>query len=123
MRTCSNGFHGALYDYFQNRWMTAEEPAWAALGLKDNPRYDQNRLGGSLTFPILPSKVFFFGNFEYIPLGFERPIAGNALAPTAAGFAGLSRLPGVSITNLGILAGALGAALLGKALYEKAQKA
>src|SRR5213075_1783558 len=55
-----------------------------------------------------PSKVFFFGNFEYIPLGFDRPLGGITFAPTAAGFDLLAANSRISSTNLGILRNAVG---------------
>ncbi len=102
-RSGTNAFHGQLYDYLQNTHLDAIDQSWSRLGMTSRPRYDQNRLGAALGFPILPSKIFFFGNFEYIPLGFRSPTGGGIYAPTAAGFAQLSALRGVSSSNLGIL--------------------
>lgn len=106
--TGTNEIHGAIYNYFQNRNFNAVDQSLARIGIRDNPRYDQNRLGASLGVPILPSKLFFFGNFEYIPLGFTQPFGGVSFAPTQAGFATLGQLGGVSATNLGILQSAIG---------------
>ncbi len=107
-RTGTNEFHGAFYDYLQNTHLNAIDQSWSRLGLTNRPRFDQNRLGASLGFPIIPSKIFFFGNFEYIPLGYDAPIGGLMYAPTSAGFQTLAGLPGISSTNLGILQQAFG---------------
>lgn len=110
VRTGTNQFHGALYNYLQNRHMNAVDQSMFRQGFLENPRHDQNRLGASAGLPIVPSKLFFFGNFEYIPFGFERPFAGTVFAPTAAGFATLNSFRLVSPTNLGILQNQLGVA-------------
>jgi hypothetical protein len=108
VRTGTNQLHGAIYNYLQNRNFNALPSSLKNLGYTEHPRYDQNRLGASLGVPIVPSKFFFFGNFEYIPLGFTWPSAAGSSAPTAAGFAQLSRMGGVSASNLGILQSAVG---------------
>ncbi len=99
----TNGIHGALYNYLQNRIMNALEPAWIRQGITDQPRYDQNRLGGAVGFPILRNHLFFYGNFEWIPLGFTRPGVSEFLAPTTEGLATLSTVPGVSQQNISLL--------------------
>jgi ABC-type transport system substrate-binding protein len=38
-------------------------------GIRNNPRYDQNRLGGSVGGAIKKDKLFYFANVEYAPLG------------------------------------------------------
>jgi len=103
VRTGNNVAHGSIYDYLQNRHLNAIDRSFAARGFDDNLRYDQNRMGATLGLPIIPSKMFFFGNFEYIPLRFDSPTGGFQYAPTTAGFAALSGIRGVSATNLGIL--------------------
>ena len=61
--------HGSLYEYFQNRNLNAVDQAFARQGFRSNPRFDQNRLGLSIGGPIIKNKLFYFGNFEYAPLG------------------------------------------------------
>jgi hypothetical protein len=102
-REGNNEVHGGLFEYFQNRNLDAVDQSFARQGVTDNPRYDQNRFGGNVGFPIIRDKVFFFGDFEYIPLGVASAPASPVFAPTAAGYATLSGLPGVSRTNLGVL--------------------
>jgi hypothetical protein len=108
IQTGANRWHGSFYNYLQNRELNAIDAATKRAGYDDNPRYDQNRLGASLGGAIVPSKFFVFGNFEYIPLGFQRVLGGAAFAPTGAGFTSLQGLSGINATNLGILRNALG---------------
>jgi hypothetical protein len=110
IRTGTDQFHGAVYNYLQNRHLNAVDQSMFRQGFLEHPRHDQNRMGASAGFPIIPSKLFFFGNFEYIPFGFERPFGGQVFAPTAAGFTTLSSLRTVSPTNLGILQNQVGVA-------------
>ena len=58
-----------------------------------NPRFDQNKLGGSVGGPIKKNKLFYFGNFEYSPLGqaFTPSLPVRRL-PTAAGFRAAGRM-------------------------------
>jgi len=102
-RSGSNEFHGAIYDFIQSSDLNAIDQASARAGQSGQPSYTQNRLGASVGFPIVRNNVFFFGNFEYIPLNANRLVSGAALAPTTAGFAALGAVPGVSATNLQLL--------------------
>ena len=63
----TNKFHGRVYEYFQNRNLNAVDVRNSSL--KENPRYDFNRLGGQLGGPIIKNKLFFFSNYEYNPWG------------------------------------------------------
>jgi hypothetical protein len=105
VRSGTNQVHGSVYNYLQNRMFNAVDRSLAARGFNDDLKYDQNRMGASLGLPIIPNKMFFFGNFEYIPLSFDRPAGGLQFAPTAAGFNTLAGIPGVSATNLATLRG------------------
>jgi hypothetical protein len=97
----SNAFHGRLYEYFQNRNLDAIDAATARNGNATNPRYDQNRLGFQIGGPVIKNKVFFFSNFEYNPVA--HGISSQVCAPTAAGFATLAGIPGVSQNNVQVL--------------------
>jgi len=97
----TNAFHGRLYEYFQNRNLNAIDAATARNGNTSNPRYDQNRLGFQIGGPIIKSKLFFFSNLEYNPVA--NGISSQVCAPTAAGYATLASIPGLSKNNLQVL--------------------
>jgi hypothetical protein len=104
LRGGTNQIHGVLYDYLQNRNLNAIDQANKRQGIFTNPRYDQNRLGGAIGGPIRKNKLFYYGLYEYNPLGQASvPAGGSTFAPTAAGYATLSSMSGLSATNLGIL--------------------
>ena len=101
VKSGSNQFHGSVYEYFQNRNLNAEDQKFTRQGFTYNPRFDQNKMGGSIGGPIKKDKLFFFGNFEYAPLG-QAYSGVSALSPTAAGYAlldGLSSTFPNSATN------------------------
>jgi len=100
IRSGTNRFHGRAYEYFQNRNLNAQD--WqTARGQTspENPRFDNNRFGGQLGGPIVKDKMFFFTNWEYNTIG-QVGGASTACAPTAAGYATLAALPGISANNL-----------------------
>jgi hypothetical protein len=103
IRGGTNEFHGAGYWYLQNRKLNAMDEADRRIGLTENPRYDENRVGGSFGGPIIRNRLFFFGNYEYNPIGEAGAAGSPVFAPTAQGFQTLSTIPGVSRTNLDIL--------------------
>jgi hypothetical protein len=102
VRSGTNAVHGQIYEYFQNRNMNAVDQLLANQGTYTNPRYDQNRLGATLGGRFIKDKLFFFGSYEYNPLGLSSVPPGVS-GPTAAGFAALSGIPGLYQTNLNIL--------------------
>ena len=102
VKSGTNEFHGMAFDYLQNRNLNALDQSLANQGFTSVPRYDQNRLGGNFGGPIKKNKLFFFADFEYNPNGLVSAPA-QVTAPTAAGYATLAALPGISKTNLGIL--------------------
>jgi hypothetical protein len=103
VRTGTNELHGILYDYMRNRNLKAIDQAFQNQGLKSNPRYDQNRLGGQVGGPIRKEKWFYFANFEYNPLGQASTTGSVAYAPTAQGYSTLAGLPGINQTNLNVM--------------------
>lgn len=108
VKTGTNKFHGLVYEYLKNRNLnaidaTVARPALEAGLTPKNPRFDNNRFGGQIGGPILKDKAFFFVNYEYNPVGQAFPPAGTVLTPTAAGYATLASIPGVSATNLGVM--------------------
>ena len=103
VKSGTNQIHGSIYDYLQNRNLNAVDQSNANQGIRSNPRYDQNRLGASIGGPIIHNKLFYFGNFEYYPQGLSSTPSSVVQTPTAAGYALLAGLPGVSQTNLNVL--------------------
>jgi hypothetical protein len=99
----TNQLHGTLYEYFQNRNLDAVDASVVHQGLRSNPRYDYNRMGGALGGPVRRNKLFYYGLFEYNPVGEASSPSFSTLAPTADGYATLAGIPGVSQTNLGVL--------------------
>ena len=107
VKSGTNKFHGKAYEYFNNRNLNAIDEQTIQSGLTSNPRYDFNRMGGQVGGPILKNKLFFFGNYEYDPLGQASTVAGGTCTPTAAGYATLAAITGpagLSATNLAQLA-------------------
>jgi hypothetical protein len=106
----TNQFHGKAYGYFQNRNFNAVD-AKVVQALRtpqnpnpQNPRFDDNRLGGQVGGPIVKNKLFFFANFTYRPQGQASVTAGGLCAPTADGYLAIQGIgPSISTTNLGIL--------------------
>ncbi len=103
IKSGTNSVHGSIYEYMQNRNLKAIDQLFQNQGLTENPRFDQNRLGATIGGPIVKNKWFYFGNYDYNPLGQNSTPAGGINAPTAAGYSMLANLSGVSQTNLGVL--------------------
>jgi hypothetical protein len=122
IKSGTNKFHGRAYEYFNNRNLNAQDSVTARnqRNSKDpntgnpvpveNTRFDNNRFGGQVGGPIVKDKLFFFTNWEYNPEGLAA--SNPACAPTAAGYALLSGIGGVSANNLSILKTYLPAATL-----------
>ena len=102
VKTGTNQIHGSIFEYLQNRNLNAVDQTEVQQGLRSNPRFDNNRLGATIGGPIRKDKLFYFGNFEYNPLGQAAQPGQTVFAPTSAGLAALGNLPGVSKTNLGV---------------------
>jgi hypothetical protein len=105
VKSGGNTVHGSLYDYMQNRNLNALDAAFKRQGISERQRYDQNRVGGTIGGPIIREKLFYFGNFEYNPLGEAGTPSSATLAPTAQGYSMLDAMPSsvISRTNLDIL--------------------
>jgi hypothetical protein len=103
IKSGTNTFHGRLYEYFQNRKLNAVDYDLSNQGITHNPRYDNNRFGGQLGGPVVRNKLFFFAGYEYNPVGQSTPPSSPLLAPTAAGYATLATIPGVSANNINVL--------------------
>ena len=87
-------------------------------GFPELPRYDQNRLGANVGFPIVEDSVFFFGSFEYIPLGFANVPVSPIFSPTSEGFAAIAAMQHASPVNLEVLRNALGTAPSGSSVVN-----
>lgn len=98
VKSGTNQFHGEAFEYFQNRNLDAADTLAAVNGTPLHPRYDQNRFGGNFGGPIIHDKLFFFGDYEYNPLG-EASTPGLLFAPTQAGLAQIAATPGINATN------------------------
>lgn len=120
----SNDWHGTAFGYFQNRHLNALDVRQIEQGFvrernvagKDfMPRYDYGRFGGNFSGPLyIPrfgiggkpyysgkDRAFFFFQFERLQSGSAATPLG-VTTPTAAGFATLASIPGLSSTNLAI---------------------
>ncbi len=102
IKSGTNEFHGAAYEYMNNRNLNAADQLSIVDGVDAHPRYDSNRFGGNVGGPIKKNKLFFFFNYEYQPTG-QSGSGGQIFAPTTAGYATLANIPGISATNLGVL--------------------
>ncbi len=102
VKSGTNQIHGSVYDYLQNRNLNAVDNSEALQGLRSNPRFDSNRLGATIGGPIKRDKLFYFGNFEYNPLGQATAPGQTVYAPTAAGLSLLNNMSGLNKTNLGV---------------------
>jgi len=102
VKSGTNDFHGSVYEYLENRNLNAADQQAVVSGTPLHPRFDSNRFGGDVGGPIKKNKLFFFGAYEYNPIG-EAGAAGAIFAPTAAGYSALAGIPGLSQTNLSIM--------------------
>src|SRR5271154_3146566 len=100
IKSGTNQLHGTIYEFLQNRNLNAVNSLDAVAGYTSNPRYDNNRLGANIGGPIIKNKFFYYGDFEYNPIGNSAVPGSPILSPTAAGYATLNGLPGLSATNL-----------------------
>src|SRR5204863_5363723 len=107
----TNDIHGSFYEYFQNRHLNALDQSFKRQGNTRKtqnldagelplPRYDQNRVGGSFGGPIRKNKWFYFGNFEYAPLGQGATNSSPGKSPTATGYALLDPQPGLNAAGI-----------------------
>ena len=118
----TNDYHGTFYGFFRNRYLNALDTIQKNAGVTRNrsdgdlfmPRSDYFRGGYNIGGPVqLPhfgeggpmlisgrDKLFFFTSYERIQTG-SAASAGGIVTPTAAGFATLATIPGLSANNLG----------------------
>jgi hypothetical protein len=103
IRGGTNELHGGIYEYMQNRDFDALDQAFKRQGIFTKQRYDQNRLGGTLGGHIIRNKLFYYGVYEYNPLGQASTPTSATIVPTAQGYSMLSSMTGISQTNLQVL--------------------
>lgn len=102
VKSGTNQLHGSIYEYLQNRDLNAVDNTEVLSGNRTNPRFDSNRFGATVGGPIKRDKLFYFGNYEYNPVGQASVPNAPVFAPTAAGVALLNGMTNLSKTNLGI---------------------
>lgn len=117
----TNDFHGTAYGFFRNRYLNALDTIQKNAGVTRDrssgdlfmPRSDYFRggfnIGGPLPLPHFgeggpaiisgKDKLFFFTSYERIQTG-SAAGTGGIVSPTAAGFAILNSIPGLSANNL-----------------------
>lgn len=103
VKSGTNDFHGLLYEYLMNRELNALDEKFAHQNIFTKQRFDQSHIGGNFGGPLKAEKLFFFGSFEYNPLGRAGTTSAPVHAPTESGYAALAAVPGISQTNLGVL--------------------
>jgi carboxypeptidase family protein/TonB-dependent receptor-like protein len=59
----TNTFHGTAYEYFRNQSFDSID-YFSKQANAAKPANDQNQFGGNLGGPIVPSRAFFFGDYE-----------------------------------------------------------
>ena len=99
----TNAFHGAMYEYLENRDLNALDQTFKNQGITQIPRFDRSHLGGNVGGPIRKNKLFFFGSFEYNPLGRASTTGSAVYAPTTTGYTTLGNATGINQTNLNIM--------------------
>jgi len=119
----SNDYHGTGYGFFRNRYLNALDTIQKNAGVTRNkddgdlfmPRSDYFRGGFNIGGPVLiphfgeggpvvtsgKDRLFFFTSYERVQTG-SAASAGGLVTPTAAGFATLGTISGLSATNLGV---------------------
>ncbi|MEP7355386.1 MAG: carboxypeptidase regulatory-like domain-containing protein [Acidobacteriota bacterium] len=110
LRSGSNQYHGKAYEYFQNRYLNAQDEIYKRQRISDRQRFDQNTVGGNLGGPVSKDRLFFFGGFDYSPSGRASTTSAPFWVPTVAGFNTLALMPNVSQTNVASLKQYVGAA-------------
>jgi hypothetical protein len=95
-KTGTNNWHGSGEWYSQNRNLNSMDnltkEAIASGTFDHQPRFDNNRLGGTIGGPIMKNKWFVFGAYEYTTVHGE----GNTTSVEVPTAAGLSQLQSIA---------------------------
>jgi hypothetical protein len=62
-KTGTNSFHGALWEFFRNDLLNANDTFLKIAGQR-RPDMKQNQFGGTIGGPIIKNKFFFFGTYQ-----------------------------------------------------------
>ena len=62
LKSGTNSIHGDVWEYNRNTFFNAEQ--WNANPLLPLPPYHFNQFGGTLGFPIIKKKLFYFGDIQ-----------------------------------------------------------
>ena len=92
----TNQLHGSLFEYLRNEDLNARNyfaPA-AVAGQARKPEYRRNLYGGTIGFPILKDRLFFFGDYQGIKqlIGTTRISTVPTLAERSGNFNGVSTI-------------------------------
>jgi hypothetical protein len=102
----TNKIHGGIWEYLDNRDLNAYDQSFSrqyvGQTLPNKPRYDRNRLGAKIGGDIIKNKLFYFGSYEYSPLG-QSSVSTPIYAPTAAGYSTLGTISTFNQTNFNIM--------------------
>jgi len=85
-RSGTNNFHGALYEYFSNDALNANNPFLKAAGAR-RPELKRNYFGGTVGGPVRRDKIFFFASYQGIR---ERNGISNSISSSVLIAAGLT---------------------------------
>lgn len=85
----TNELHGSLFGYFQNDGLNARPSSGT------NQFFRDQRVGGTVGGPIMASKLFYFGSYQYERVK-QQSLNSTYLAPTEAGFQQIAALNGAS---------------------------
>jgi hypothetical protein len=120
----TNDYHGSFYGFFRNRYLNALDTLQKETTVRENPppagfefmpRSDFFRggvnVGGPLPLPHFgegpksffrgQDRLFFYAAYERLQQGAAAG-AGGLITPTAAGFATINAIPGLSANNRGV---------------------
>ncbi len=62
LKSGTNQFHGAAYEFFRNRRLDARN--FFAPPTEKSPQYQRNQFGASVGGPLVRNRTFFFGDYE-----------------------------------------------------------